>query len=106
MAFRQSRLSDVDVIRAIRHNENLRGPDSDTEVDVFALFPTPTKRRHSWEVKQRDKKMFRTGTLSVCRDCGMERDQCLDFGHWRTRFRIAGAWVETKTPPCGQTSNA
>jgi hypothetical protein len=104
MSFRQSRLSDLDVARAIHHNESLRQPvREDDDFDVLSLFPEP-KPKHSWEVIESGNRMLRKGTLSKCRHCGIERDHYMHFGQWFTKFKIAGAWVESKTPTCEEGS--
>lgn len=98
---RASRLSDIEVARAIAHNESLRGPHpDDQDVDVLALFDEPKRKKHSWEVIESGNRMLRKGTLAKCRHCSLERDHYMMFGQWYTKFKVAGAWVETKAPQC------
>ena len=57
-------------------------------------------KRHKWQEVSRKRSMIHN-TISCCEICRLERAQYMDFGHYRTAFRIdGGKWVESKTPEC------
>ena len=57
-------------------------------------------KRHRWLEVSRKRSMIHN-TVSRCENCGLERAQYMDFGHYRTAFRVnGGKWAECKTPEC------
>lgn len=60
-------------------------------------------KRHRWQEVSRKRSMIHN-TVSRCENCELERAQYMDFGHYRTAFRMnGGSWIESKTPICEQT---